>query len=89
MVRIEFLEDKPEVVSHFYKKYDLTEPSIYLIAVGAFEDDEIVSLFTVTKPPRDMKKYVFKVNSCPSFKYLQEMIDYFHGTYDGLIEGLE
>ena len=89
MVKIEFLEDQPNVVKKFYSDNDLTEPSIYLIAVGAFEGDELASLFTVTKPPKNTKKYTFVVNSCPSFRYLKEMIDYFHLVYDGLIEGLE
>jgi len=89
MLTYKFLENENDVVDNFYKKNNLVGPKLYLIAVGTFEDDELVELFTVSKPPTDSKKYTFVVNSCQASKHLPEMIKYFHFMYDGKIEGLE
>ena len=89
MVTYEFLENNPELVKEFYQKRDLIGPRKYVIAVGAFEDGELIELFTVGKPPKDNKKYVFVVNSFKAETHIQGMLEYFHHTYDGKIEGLE
>lgn len=89
MITYKFLEDESHLIESFYKKNGLTGPKKYIIAVGAFEDNELIELFTVGKPPKDNKKYTFVVNSCPYFNYLTGMLDFFHMVYDGKIEGLE
>ena len=85
-----FLENNPKLVTSFFQKKGMKEPKKYLIAVGLFHENELVDVFTVTKPPVNPREYTFKLNVIKGdFSKPRNMIDFFHRTYDGKIEGLD
>lgn len=88
MVTYRFIENEPNLVKEFFENHLNKKHKLYLIAVGAFENDKLAEVFTVGKPPKDFS-YTFALKNCITDKYLEGMLRHFHIMYDGLIEGLD
>ncbi len=95
MLNYRFIEKDHQLVSTFLAKRGRKNPKPYFIAIGVFEDEELTGVMTFGKPNESKEGWknfsfglaeILFTNADMFNETLKGAMEYFHMTYDGLVQ---